>query len=89
MLEKWLGITRLCLLLAVLLFISLTPGAPAQHPPTLYRSTRKWGVRNVRLGSSTDGWNPLRRRSHSPVEEIVNMKATSEYNLLTREVFLT
>ena len=78
-----------CLLLAVLLFIGLTRGA-AQHPPTLHRSTHEWGVRNLSFWSSTDGWNPLRRRSRGLVEVIVNMRAektTGEYNLLIREAF--
>ena len=85
-LEKRLSIAQLCLLLAVLVFIGLTRGAPsAQHPPTLHRSTREWGVRNLSFGSSTDGWNPLRRRSRSPTEQIRNMKAekaTGDYHLL-------
>ena len=92
-LEQRLGIAQLCLLMAVLLFIGLTRGAPAQHPPTLHRLTREWGVRNLCFGSSTDGWNPLRRQSYSPVEEIVDMKAkkkvTGDYKFLNREAFLT
>ena len=73
--------------------IGLTRGAPAQHPPpTMHRSRREWGVRSLSFVSSTDDWNPLRRRSRSPAEQIENMKAekaTSEYNLLNREAFLT
>ncbi|KAF8547292.1 hypothetical protein OG21DRAFT_1501633 [Imleria badia] len=74
-LEKRLSIAQLCLLLAVLVFIGLTRGAPpAQHPPPVHRSTREWGVRNLSFGSS-DGWNPLRRRSQSSTEQRGSMKA--------------
>ena len=90
-LEKRLGIAQLCLLLAVLLFIGLTRGASAQYsPPAMHRSTRAWGVRNLSFGSNADGWNPLRRRSRSPAEEIENIKAekaTGNYNVLIREAF--
>ncbi|KAG9308814.1 UNC-like C-terminal-domain-containing protein [Chiua virens] len=75
-LEKRLGIAQLCLLLAVLVFIGLTRGAPSgQHPMPMQRSTREWGVRNLSFGSSTDAWNPLRRRSRSPAEQGSNTKA--------------
>ncbi|KAF8123274.1 UNC-like C-terminal-domain-containing protein [Boletus edulis] len=85
-LEKRLGIAQLCLLLAVLVFIGLTRGAPsAQHPPpAVPRSTREWGVRNLSFGS-TDGWNPLGRRSRSPTEQSGIMrteKATGDYHLV-------
>lgn len=75
-LEKRLGIAQLCLLLAVLVFIGLTRGAPAHHsPPTMHRSARGWNAHNLSFGSSTDGWNPLRRRSPSPTERIASAKA--------------
>jgi len=76
-LEKRLGIAQLCLLLAVLVFIGLTRGAPStQHPPpAVHRSTREWGVRNLSFGSNGDGWNPLRKHSRSPTEQSESMKA--------------
>ncbi|KAH0832375.1 UNC-like C-terminal-domain-containing protein [Lanmaoa asiatica] len=91
-LEKRLGIAQLCLLLAVLVFIGLTRGAPsAQHPPpTVHGLTRELGVRNLSFGSSTDGWNLPGRRSHSPTEQSGSMraeKATGDYHLLIREAF--
>ena len=76
----------------MLVFIGLTRGAPSpQHPPpTVHRPTHEWGVRNLSFGSSTDGWNPLRRRSRSPTEQNGNMKvekATGDYHPLVREAF--
>ncbi|KIJ59034.1 hypothetical protein HYDPIDRAFT_118855 [Hydnomerulius pinastri MD-312] len=68
-LEKRLGIAQLCLLLAVLVFMGLTRGAPSVEQPqaVLNRSTREWGARNLSLGSSREAsWNPLRLRSRSP-----------------------
>ena len=76
----------------MLVFIGLTRGAPsAQHPPsTVHRSTREWGIRNLSIGSSGDGWNPLRRHSRSPTEQIGGMKAekaSGNYHFLFREAF--
>ncbi|KAG2121548.1 UNC-like C-terminal-domain-containing protein [Suillus cothurnatus] len=52
-LEKRLGIAQLCLLLAVLVFIGLTRGAPSIEPPQLItRSAREWGRRNLSFVSS-------------------------------------
>lgn len=84
LLEKRLGIAQLCLLLVVLVFIGLTRGAPA-HPPPLRRSTRELDTRNLSIGSSTDGWNPLRGRSWSPIGRDGNTKtgkAAGDYHLL-------
>ncbi|KAG8214906.1 UNC-like C-terminal-domain-containing protein [Butyriboletus roseoflavus] len=69
-LEKRLGIAQLCLLLAVLVFIGLTRGAPSaqHHPSTVHGSTREGGVRSLSIGSSADGWNPFGGRSRSPSE---------------------
>lgn len=91
-LEKRLGIAQLCLLLAVLVFIGLTRGAPSaqHHPPTVHRSTREMGVRSLSFGSSADGWNPLRGRSRSPSERRGSAKAekaTGNYHLIRERCF--
>ncbi|KAG2140251.1 UNC-like C-terminal-domain-containing protein [Suillus bovinus] len=68
-LEKRLGIAQLCLLLAVLVFIGLTRGAPSIEPPQLVtRSAREWGRRNLSFASSNAerGSNNLLFRSRSP-----------------------
>ena len=77
MLEKRLGIAQLCLLLAVLVFISLTRGSRTQHvhpaaassSSSVLRgvpggtSVREWGRRN--LSFSGDWVSRLRSRSRS------------------------
>ncbi|KAI5996010.1 hypothetical protein F5J12DRAFT_958574 [Pisolithus orientalis] len=69
-LEKRLGIAQLCLLLAVLVFMGFTRGAPyvEQSQADFNRSARQWGTRPLGLGSNKElgGWNPLRLRSLSP-----------------------
>lgn len=69
-LEKRLGIAQLCLLLAVLVFMGFTRGAPyvEQSQADFNRSAREWGTRPLSLGSNKElgGWNPLRLRSLSP-----------------------
>lgn len=70
-LEKRLGIAQLCLLLAVLVFIGLTRGAPSIEPPQLItRSAREWGRRNLSFVSSNAerSSNNLQFRSRSPPE---------------------
>ncbi|KAF9240646.1 hypothetical protein BU15DRAFT_61319 [Melanogaster broomeanus] len=70
--EKRLGIAQLCLLLAVLVFMGFTRGAPTvEHPqPVLNRSARQWGIRNLSFGSSREGgWNPIKLRSRSSTEQ--------------------
>ncbi|KAF9220284.1 hypothetical protein BS17DRAFT_787861 [Gyrodon lividus] len=77
-LEKRLGIAQLCLLLAVLIFMGLTRGAPSVEQPhvALNRSMRKWGARNLSFGSNREGgWNPLRHRSPSSAEQSGSMRA--------------
>ncbi|KAI6039654.1 UNC-like C-terminal-domain-containing protein [Pisolithus marmoratus] len=72
-LEKRLGIAQLCLLLAVLVFMGFTRGAPyVEHSQAGFnRSTRPWAVRTLSLGSNKElgGWIPLRRRSPSPADQ--------------------
>ncbi|KAH7885014.1 UNC-like C-terminal-domain-containing protein [Phlebopus sp. FC_14] len=78
--EKRLGIAQLCILLAVLVFMGLTRGAPSVvHPQTvLNRSMREWGVRNLSFGSSREGsWNPLRLRSRSPTVQSTSTRAVN------------
>lgn len=51
----------------------------------MHRSTREWGVRNLSFGSSTDSWNPLGRRSRSPVQQgegKKHEKAPGDYHVL-------
>lgn len=70
-LEKRLGIAQLCLLLAVLVFIGLTRGAPSiEHPQLITRSAREWGRRNLSFVSSNGerGLNNLPLQSRSPRE---------------------
>ncbi|KAG0696085.1 UNC-like C-terminal-domain-containing protein [Suillus ampliporus] len=70
-LEKRLGIAQLCLLLAVLVFIGLTRGAPSIEPPQLTnRSAREWGRHNLSFASNNGerGWNFPKLRSRSPPE---------------------
>ncbi|KAI9442956.1 UNC-like C-terminal-domain-containing protein [Lactarius indigo] len=59
-LEKRLGIAQLCLLLAVLVFLSVTRGSPGEFhvPPRRADAVRKWGQRN--LGLSGDWVSRLR-----------------------------
>ncbi|KAG1739586.1 UNC-like C-terminal-domain-containing protein [Suillus lakei] len=79
-LEKRLGIAQLCLLLAVLVFIGLTRGAPSiEHPQLITRSAREWGRRNLSFASSNAerGSNNLMFRSRSPpVIPVVKMSET-------------
>ncbi|KAG2338245.1 hypothetical protein BDR05DRAFT_992708 [Suillus weaverae] len=77
-LEKRLGIAQLCLLLAVLVFIGLTRGAPSIEPPQLItRSAREWGRRNLSFASSNAerGSNNLLFRSRSPPEVSVSKRS--------------
>lgn len=70
-LEKRLGIAQLCLLLAVLVFIGLTRGAPSiEHPQLITRSAREWGRRNLSFVSSNGehGSNNLSFKNRSPPE---------------------
>jgi hypothetical protein len=67
--EKRLGIAQLCLLLAVLVFLSVTRGSPGEfHVPRANGSgaradsTRGWGRRGMRLSAD---WVPSRMRSAS------------------------
>jgi hypothetical protein len=64
--EKRLGIAQLCLLLAVLVFLSVTRGSPGEfHIPRVKGnagSMREWGRRGLRLSSD---WVPSRLRSAS------------------------
>ncbi|KAI0246383.1 UNC-like C-terminal-domain-containing protein [Lactifluus subvellereus] len=68
-LEKRLGIAQLCLLLAVLVFLSVTRGSPGEfHIPRVNSnadSMREWGRRSLRLSGD---WVPsrLRRASSGP-----------------------
>jgi hypothetical protein len=67
MLEKRLGIAQLCLLLAVLVFLSVTRGSPGEfHIPRSNSGsadvTRGWGRRSLRLSGD---WFPSRLRSAS------------------------
>ncbi|KAI9442806.1 UNC-like C-terminal-domain-containing protein [Russula earlei] len=68
-LEKRLGIAQLCLLLAVLVFLSVTRGSPGEfHIPRSIGgvdSARSWGRRGMRLSAD---WVPYRLRSagHGP-----------------------
>ncbi|KAH9040220.1 UNC-like C-terminal-domain-containing protein [Lactarius hengduanensis] len=50
-LEKRLGIAQLCLLLAVLVFLSVTRGSPGEFhvPPRRADAMRKWGQRSLAL----------------------------------------
>ncbi|KAG2126550.1 UNC-like C-terminal-domain-containing protein [Suillus clintonianus] len=66
-LEKRLGIAQLCLLLAVLVFMGLTRGAPSIEHPQL-SSAKEWGRRNLSFASSNNEhtWNNLKLRSRSP-----------------------
>ncbi|KAI9453243.1 UNC-like C-terminal-domain-containing protein [Lactarius psammicola] len=61
-LEKRLGIAQLCLLLAVLVFLSVTRGSPGEFhvppPPNRADSMREWGRRS--LGLSGDWVSRLR-----------------------------
>jgi len=59
-LEKRLGIAQLCLLLAVLVFLSVTRGSPGEFhvPPTRADAMREWGRRS--LGLSGDWVSRLR-----------------------------
>jgi len=64
-LEKRLGIAQLCLLLAVLVFLSVTRGSPGEfHIPRSNSGstdvTRGWGRRSLRLSGD---WIPSRLRS--------------------------
>ncbi|KAF8835940.1 hypothetical protein BDN67DRAFT_974774 [Paxillus ammoniavirescens] len=89
-LEKRLGIAQLCLLLAVLVFMGLTRGAPSVQQPhaVLNRSMREWGVRNLSFGSSREGgWNPLRLRSRSPAEQNGSTRAEKATSTDMRVVF--
>jgi hypothetical protein len=66
-LEKRLGIAQLCLLLAVLVFLSVTRGSPGEfHIPRSNSSgvdaMRGWGRRSLRLSGD---WFPSRLRSAS------------------------
>jgi hypothetical protein len=67
--EKRLGIAQLCLLLAVLVFLSVTRGSPGEfHIPRVNShadSMGEWGRRGLRLSSA---WVPsrLRRGSSGP-----------------------
>ncbi|KZV67221.1 hypothetical protein PENSPDRAFT_60759 [Peniophora sp. CONT] len=61
-LEKYLGVAQLCLLLAVLVFLSLTRGA-GESPAAV----RAWGKRNLSLRS--DWVQRLRSRSLTPAPE--------------------
>ncbi|KIK85962.1 hypothetical protein PAXRUDRAFT_831944 [Paxillus rubicundulus Ve08.2h10] len=89
-LEKRLGIAQLCLLLAVLVFMGFTRGAPSVQQPhaALNRSVREWGVRNLSFGSSREsGWNPLRLRNRGPAERSGSTRAEKAISTDTRVVF--
>jgi hypothetical protein len=76
-LEKRLGIAQLCLLLAVLVFMGLTRGAPSVVQPRLNHSTREFGRRNLSFTGSNGerGWNPSGRRSRSPTDVTVGKRS--------------
>ncbi|KAL6301968.1 UNC-like C-terminal-domain-containing protein [Sparassis latifolia] len=63
-LEKRLGIAQLCLLLAVLVFMSLTRGSRGEHVHGRPSSMRDWGRRTLSL--SGDWMSRLRTRSSTP-----------------------
>lgn len=79
-LEKRLGIAQLCLLLAVLVFMGLTRGAPSIVHPQFNHSAREWGRRNLSFVSSNGdrGWNPLGRRSRSPPDVAVGKRSEKD-----------
>lgn len=75
-LEKRLGIAQLCLLLAVLVFIGLTRGAPSIEPPQLItRPAREWGRRNLSFASSNVERSSNNFRSRSPPEISVGKRS--------------
>ncbi|CAK5264055.1 unnamed protein product [Mycena citricolor] len=71
-LEKRLGVAQLLLLLAVLIFMSLTRGSRGEPVIAPSSSIRSWGRRHLslgRLGSGEWDWvGKLKSRSHSPPE---------------------
>ncbi|KAI0320970.1 UNC-like C-terminal-domain-containing protein [Amylostereum chailletii] len=85
-LEKRLGIAQLCLLLAVLVFLSLTRGSRNDLP----RSTRprvpgpvsmkEWGKRNLSLSFSSDWVSRLRARSLTPAPQDARAAAPTAAN---------
>ena len=84
-LEKRLGIAQLCLLLAVLVFMGLTRGAPSIIDPQLInRSAREWGRRNLSFTGSNGnrGWNFSGPRSHSPPTVTVDKRSEKDRHTL-------
>ncbi|OJA10371.1 hypothetical protein AZE42_08711 [Rhizopogon vesiculosus] len=83
--EKRLGIAQLCLLLAVLVFMGLTRGAPSiVDPQFINRSAREWGRRNLSFAGSNGerGWNPSGHRSRSPPDATVSFQFIERGDLL-------
>ncbi|KAG1727066.1 UNC-like C-terminal-domain-containing protein [Suillus paluster] len=80
-LEKRLGIAQLCLLLAVLVFIGLTRGAPSIEQPQLTnRSAREWGRHNLSFASNNGerGWNYSKLQSRSPLEVPISKRSEKD-----------
>ncbi|PCH40389.1 hypothetical protein WOLCODRAFT_117183 [Wolfiporia cocos MD-104 SS10] len=71
-LEKRLGIAQLCLLLAVLVFMTLTRGSRGEHIHPVRGISRRlamrdWGQRTLSLSLSSDWVNRFKSRSPTPM----------------------